>query len=440
MKIALFYIFFAMAGLVATAQSSLTCLQVPQQNPGLWQIKLIIPSDELVAEDWEFHNSAQNPINYHTSDSFKYSYNWQQDYIELAIDALSEAQARNMADYLYSNIYNNEVVAVANFNYCPQAIDSKLNTDYMVWQWEVPEKYFSDSFNTHYSKSVVDTFFQRNKVYVFFDGIEAKDLAVYHVLCKIIAQRNSTFYNKMVASGLSLQAGFKYHPARCGHFLYFEVEPNPFGVKEAVEAFFEELYAMPLFNYTSKEQLDLAKEQILADMAYTTDRFATEADLKYALQANQWPADTAVYLDSVYAVTKVDIMNFIRTYLHEKPFLLYVMTDKMAYAQLSKSIINSGKLEQYKVSYRDKRAYKLDEDNVRELVNVAYILNMTNWAVVDVNLYGVARKRIKQKRLREIQAYFRAKGVSNELHFHYKGNYLKNANEAVTFSIGANED
>lgn len=273
----------------------------------------------------------------------------------------------------------------------------------------------------------------------YFNGIESKDLPVYHVLCAIIAQRNSTFTERMVQSGLALEAGLKFQPARVHDYLAFQVKPNPFGIKESIEALFKELYAMPLFDYTTKGQLDLAKEQIEIEIEFLQDDLGSYAPFMIGLN-NAGFSTIGTYKDALNEVTKVDLMDFIRKYLNHKPFMLFVEATAEQKKDVELYIFNTRPLEEYVVDYSDKREAKLDNSDLETLKHVAYILNLTSWKKVDVIVYGRASKRKNEKRAKELTAYLDTKSINNELNFIYRRSFGKQAQEKVVFKIAEDEE
>jgi len=399
----------------------------------LFQAKLIIPSDQIDISDWSF--TEIKPLSLWSprqkSDSFLYDFSEKNNFIEFRIAELDRASFFDRLHFIesYNNVLNSKYW-LSNYGNA-QIDENKVFTsdEFFGWQWVVPEKFFKQYFLQNQSQSVLDSFRNaKNQIRVFFKGIEPEDLAVYHVLSSIIAQQNSTYTQNMVQSGLALSSTFSFHPARCADFLYFQIEPNPFGIKEAVEAFFAELYAMPLFDYTSKEQLNLAKERIIIDVEFSKDRFNTYANFLAGFYGNDLTPDVNAYLDSVAVVTKVDIMNFIRKYLHNQPYLLYVNVPNESFADVGKYIYTTREIDKYVVPFENEKSSNLSREAILVADSVAYILNLTTWANIDVVLNGKAKKREKEKRAKAIEAYFKSKNVGNNLRFIYKSkNGLENS-------------
>ncbi|MFY0673732.1 MAG: hypothetical protein JXQ87_10015 [Bacteroidia bacterium] len=280
---------------------------------------------------------------------------------------------------------------------------------------------------------------EQTTISCYFNGIESKDLPVYHVLCAIIAQRNSTLNERMVQSGLALEAGLTFQPARAHDYLAFQVKPNPFGIKESIEALFKELYAMPLFDYTSKAQLDLAKEQIEIEIEFLQDDLERFAPFWIGLN-NAGFSTMGTYKDAVNEVTKVDLMDFIRKYINHKPFMLFVEANAEQKKEVESYIFNTKPLEEYVIEYSDKREAKLDTADIEAIKHVAYILNLTSWKKVDVMIYGRANKRKNEKRAKELAAYLDTKSINNELNFIYRRSFGKVAEEKVVFKIAEYEE
>lgn len=410
---------------------------------GVYQTNLVVLSNTLWQPDIKGMPKdsvdALSFTNRFQTDSFTSKYSYINAFIEVKLRSLDKQQHEKLLGAVESSLAKNEVLKISNANLEVDSAETSY-PDFKEVFWLSPEVDWNADKIAKHSASAIDASKSNALAFrVFFAGIEPKDQAVYHVLSKIISQRNSTYSQNLVQSGLALNSSFSHHPARSNEFLYFDVAPNPFGLKEAIEAFFEELYAMPLFDYTTKAQLDLAKEQIAIDLEFDNDRFTTRAERAAGFAANGVENNSKAYLDSVNVITKVDIMNFIRKYLHHQPFLLQVdIPDKMA-DEVGQYLYTTNAIDEYTVSFDGKKDTKIEEGDLSELQQVAYILNLTSWAKVDIELYGSARKKHKQKRAKEIQAYLDSKGVRNKFNLVFRGSFSKEQTDVIKFKIAENE-
>lgn len=303
---------------------------------------------------------------------------------------------------------------------------------------------FQHGFEKH-SQSQIVVKSEKNQVIVCFKGIQVEDLPALMVLEYLLKQEEHSFQENMVHSGICLEAEFSFNGNNLNDFIGFRLQPNPFAVSESVEELFNELDKMPLFNYTNKEQLDLAKMQIAIDLEFMGDRTFSSESWNAAMWANGSEEQLDGLMDSIQKVTKVDLMNLINTYIHKQPFFLAVETSEDKVDELRNIIKNTKQIDRYKASFNDVKDTKLDDLALAELEDVAYILNLTSWAPVEVHLYS-SKKRSNLKREKAIAAYFKEAGVSNEITFLYHRNVYENhrnlqdTSECATFSIANDEE
>jgi hypothetical protein len=422
----------------AHAQFRDTVLSVEGFEGNLFRSRLII------ADQFKFNPSADNEdlmteVLMGENDSVQVSNHFSEGFYALDISTKSKAANESVLKLLIHGFKGNKS-AICNYKTnieigkAPKA-DVPLTIDDISTAFEKKR----DEKHANSQVLLLNEGQKQTTISCYFKGIESKDLPVYHVLCAIIAQRNSTFNERMVQSGLALEAGLKFQPARVHDYLAFQVTPNPFGIKESIEALFKELYAMPLFDYTTKGQLDLAKEQIEIDIEFMQDDLLSFAPFMVGLN-NAGFSTIGTYKDAINEVTKVDLMDFIRKYINHKPFMLFVEATVEQKKDVESYIFNTKPLEKYVVEYNDKRESKLDTSDLESLKHVAYILNLTSWKKVDVVIYGRASKRKNEKRARELTAYLDTKSINNELNFIYRRSFGKQAEEKVVFKIAENEE
>lgn len=300
-------------------------------------------------------------------------------------------------------------------------------------------KPFREYFNAKHSKTwVVGIDGRTPEVSVFFAGIDSSDVPVFQVLSKIIGQRNSTFSQNMIGSGLNIEATLVFNAVNARDYVRFELQPNPFGVKEAIEAFFVQLYRMPQFDYTTKAQLDLAKEQLAIDYEFAMDRFETQATYAAGFWASGNLELMPSFMDSIESVTKVDIMNFIRKYLQTQPFLIAAQVPHSKKEETLIYLRETKNIEEYLISFSGEKDARLNKEQVLKLQEVSYLLDLTSWAKVEVHVYG-RKKRVRERRAKAVLGYFGSKDHDNVFNVLYHKGKLEEHNEVVTFSIGSNE-
>ena len=366
-----------------------------------------------------------------------YSWHPDEEYHEFRINTLG-----NLRDQLVTKLYTSSIQSpslhVTNNLFLDTAVGPEILGTVVRHDNGIGKPYH-DHFNSKHSKTLVEGVDGRiPSVHIFFGGIDSNDMPVFAVLSKIIQQRNSTFSNNMVRSGLNVDAGLAYNSMSCSHYLLFKLQPNPFGVKEAIEGFFTQLYRMPQFDYTTKEQLDLAKERLAIDYEFQMDRFETRARYTAGFWANDNLELLPSFLDSIEAVTKVDIMKFIRKYLQTQPFLISVKVPHEKREETLEYIKETKDIGDYKVMFDGEKDARIGKEDVLLLRDVGYIFDLTSWASVDVHVYG-KKRRVREKRAKAILSYFNARDIENEFKVVFHKSGQRDGSEQVSFSIQSND-
>ncbi|MCB0736377.1 MAG: insulinase family protein [Bacteroidetes bacterium] len=217
-----------------------------------------------------------------------------------------------------------------------------------------------------------------------------KERMALMVLEEMLQLPSSTFRQKLLESGLCIDA--KFNSGGFGGKPSFYLEPNPMGAKNAIDSFFSELYKMHQFDYSTAEQLDLAKQRLRNKWAFAEDLFTTSAielaDYQHysTLEAFKNRANT---LDSI---TKVDLFNAIKNHLHNKAFHIEWEYPRNTYFEHKELFRNSVAVSTVKLDF-EKREMTLDNKNEKQLEELNYTLNLSPKGTLTIYSTDVRSKR-----------------------------------------------
>lgn len=261
-------------------------------------------------------------------------------------------------------------------------------------------------------------------VQVYFNGILPHELPYFELLCDLLQQRDGLFQQHMVASGLALAAGLDFSPLVASHYIRFWFKPNPMGIKEAIEGFFDELRAIPLLNYHSPAQLQMAKERILAKRQISLDRFTTGVQTDLTDRYYYSTSGSNAYVDSLWAVNKLNMLRFTRRLLAKQTFVVTVAAPKGRLAEAKGMVWPTRPLPAYLPTWDNHRDAKLNAGAQATLDTVAYILNLSPWLQAEMIVGGEASRKVKRRRLGQVNDYLKMRGVDNTLlpKYGYRGN------------------
>ena len=163
--------------------------------------------------------------------------------------------------------------------------------------------------------------------------IDPKATFAADVLSYILAQPTSTFYKRLVESGITLGAGIGYSTQAHVGPIGASAQVLPGKIKPAFEAIVAELGRLVDPTYFSDEQLANAKKMLAIEAIYDQEKTSSlvhtlsywwaSADLEYYLN----------YIQNLEAVTREDIARYVTTYLVGKPYVLGVLASEEAATQ-----------------------------------------------------------------------------------------------------------
>ncbi len=134
----------------------------------------------------------------------------------------------------------------------------------------------------------------------------------------ILSQKTSKFYKAMVESGLALQTNVSYQTCKFTGPINVFLVPNPAKVKEALAALAEEMEKWDQDDYFTDEQLQISKDLLAIDDAYSKEKTS-----EFIHTVTYWWASADIpyytnYIDNIQKVTREDIKKYVQTYIKGK--------------------------------------------------------------------------------------------------------------------------
>lgn len=271
------------------------------------------------------------------------------------------------------------------------------------WENEAPAQDYSVSIHNTSDRASFRVIYQ-------LDGFKQKIQA--ELLCALLSQDSSSFQKNLVASGLCIRAK-TFVKGDCEYQLVFEIDANPFGLKDALSQFFKELDLMPYFNYSTVAQLALAKKRYFfrRDSLFSMFSDLTADYAPLVLQEELFLQDSVRAFINAY--NKRDLLNFIQQHID--------------YA--AKTVIISGTLNDleeaafYFPETKEPAAYSLQFHPRQKRINAAqsadlrdltFFLNLSPPKPIVIRSYA-KRRRWAKKRAQDLSAYFQRNGLGNRV-------------------------
>jgi zinc protease len=156
-------------------------------------------------------------------------------------------------------------------------------------------------------------------------GKDPKATYAADVLLFILGQQTSQFHKDLVESGLALGVNFSYYTLNHTGPITLFAQTTPDKFNACQKALFKEIEKMTDPNYFTDEQLENAKT-ILA----TNEQYARETASQFVHTVGFWWAVAGLdyylnYIDNLNKVTREDIINYLKTYVVDKNYVLGVL-------------------------------------------------------------------------------------------------------------------
>jgi len=156
-------------------------------------------------------------------------------------------------------------------------------------------------------------------------GKDPKATYAADVLSFILGQQTSKFHKDLVESGDALSVNFGYYTLNHTGPITLFAQTTPEKFNACQKALFKEIEKMTDPNYFTDEQLENAKT-ILA----TNEQYARETASQFVHTVGFWWAVAGLdyylnYIDNLNKVTREDIINYLKTYVVDKNYVLGVL-------------------------------------------------------------------------------------------------------------------
>ncbi len=154
------------------------------------------------------------------------------------------------------------------------------------------------------------------------------------VLTYILDQPGSAFQQRLVDSGIALNASKSYVTQRHGGQSTATVRARPDTLRDALRVTLEEINRLGDPDYFSDEQLEAAKTILEVNEIYrreNTSSFSRILTFWWAVSGLDYYLD---YIDDLHAVTGEDIARYVDDYLRDQPFALGLLISEEHREQL----------------------------------------------------------------------------------------------------------
>ncbi|HKJ68506.1 MAG TPA: insulinase family protein, partial [bacterium] len=143
----------------------------------------------------------------------------------------------------------------------------------------------------------------------------------------ILGQKTSQFQKNMVDSGIALQASLSYYTLQHTGPITATIVSTPGNVLKAKQTFLKEVDKFTDPGYFTDQQLETAKTLLEVDAIYNQEKAS-----EYVHTVSFWWGITGLdyyrdYFENLRAVTREDIVNYVETYIQDKPFVMAVLVN-----------------------------------------------------------------------------------------------------------------
>ncbi|MEZ4461327.1 MAG: pitrilysin family protein [bacterium] len=157
------------------------------------------------------------------------------------------------------------------------------------------------------------------------------------VLSYILSQPASKFQKNLVDSGITLGAGISYYTQKYTGPISISAQVMPENVDAAINALRAELPKMIQPDYFSDEQLESAKTILAIEDLYGREKLSS-----FTHTISFWWATASLdyylnYVDNLKAVTRADIVNYLNTYVLNKPYVLGILLSPQTRTEIGMS-------------------------------------------------------------------------------------------------------
>lgn len=154
------------------------------------------------------------------------------------------------------------------------------------------------------------------------------------VFSTVLGLQSSKFQQNLVQSGMAYQVGVSYQTlSHVGPINMFFV-PNPQTFEQSIKAFEGEIAKWTDADYITDEQIEAAKNQLTIQ-----DIYSRESTSNFVHSLTFWWASANLdyyvnYIDNLKAVTRADMNDYVKKYIHGQPNVTGVLVSPMMKEQM----------------------------------------------------------------------------------------------------------
>ncbi len=169
-------------------------------------------------------------------------------------------------------------------------------------------------------------------------GLDDKGTYVADVFSSIITQPEHEFSKSLAESGLTQSLSFWYYTQRYVGPIRADIETTPENLDETMKVFWQQVAKFDDTNYITDEQLQTAKNVLRSQTLYKSEKLS-----EFTHDLSFWWASAGLdyykhYLDDLSKVTKEDVVEYVRRYIQNKPYVLGVAMSKSAFRTKSPTL------------------------------------------------------------------------------------------------------
>lgn len=281
--------------------------------------------------DGEFQRAESSPVFFLSQEMDRHL--WKDNYSrkntigdhDIILSATPEKMKIIQEKYYYPN---NTIIVVAGAVDRENVVEQveRIYGDWERSEFEIFEKYPVPEFEPLKESEAYITESENAQVPIMMVGLHGPSVdedpeATYaaDVFHTILGLQSSKFQQNLVESGLAYQAGGGYQTLKhVGPIQLFFV-PNPQKMDAAIDSLEAEIARWDNDDYFTDEQMEAAKSQLAIQ-----DIYSRESTSNFVHSLTFWWASADLdyyvnYIDNLKAVSRDDIKNYVKKYIHGQP-------------------------------------------------------------------------------------------------------------------------
>ncbi len=306
--------------------------------------------EEMTAEnpvvDGEFQRAESSPTFFLFQDLGRHL--WKDNYSrkntigdhDIILTATPEKMNIIKEKYYYPN---NSIIVVAGAVERGH-VEKKVKSIFGDWEksdFEVFEKYPIPEFEPLKESEAFITVNENAQIPIIMVGMhgpksmeDMKATYAADVFHTAIGLQSSKFQKNLVESGLAYQAGGGYQTLKHIGPIQMILVPNPMSFDACISAFEKEVSMWADPDYLTDEQIEAAKNQLAIQ-----DVYSRESTSAFVHSLTYWWASANLdyyvnYIDNLQKVTRQDMVDYVKTYIHGQPNVTGILLSPMMQQQM----------------------------------------------------------------------------------------------------------